>query len=133
MFRYSSRMLYVYALVDPTTKGICYIGLTANPGQRLKAHINEGKRLREMYGAIGAWIASLHDRGLVPEMIMLDQGDDVAMIRRETELIRYYRSLNPSLCNICDGSVGARGRLGVEPAGAPPMRGRSYVIARREK
>lgn len=117
-------MLYVYGLIDPITRRIAYIGISSDPDERLKAHMREGRRLRARYGPIGEWIARLADQGHTPQLVILDQGDDEAMVRRETELIRQCRLADPLLCNVNDGAVGRRGRLGVPGAGAPPARGK---------
>ncbi len=66
-------MYYIYALVCPLDKLPKYVGLSRNPGERLRNHLSMGgngtKSPGENYEKIG-WIQSLRKFGEKPEMIL---------------------------------------------------------------
>jgi hypothetical protein len=64
--------IFVYALLDPRTADLRYIGVTKNPDRRLGQHSrlsnNRGRTKR------ANWLRSLLKSGLLPEMIILESG-----------------------------------------------------------
>jgi hypothetical protein len=85
-------MVYIYALVDPETNQIFYVGRSKYPVDRLKAHLNEAREKyvapeiewAEILGAIPRgkkdgnkrkikWINSIYRRELEPTFVLLDQ------------------------------------------------------------
>lgn len=61
---------FIYALQDPITLEIRYIGKSNNPKQRLKAHCNPA-RFTSTHKF--NWIQSLRKKGLKPIMIVVDE------------------------------------------------------------
>lgn len=63
----SKKPFHIYALIDPDTQQIRYIGKTQNPKQRLAKHLNDKKDTAKCQ-----WVQSLRAQGKKPEMILLD-------------------------------------------------------------
>lgn len=61
---------YIYALLDPVTDLIRYVGKTNNPKQRLKNHCNSA-RYRNTHKF--NWIKQLRKQKLKPNLIILDE------------------------------------------------------------
>ena len=59
---------FVYALVDPRTDVVFYIGITNSINEQLKQHINYKDSNTEKR----AWIQRLKEKNLVPSMKVLD-------------------------------------------------------------
>ena len=75
---------YVYALCDPDSGLIRYVGMTANPRRRLHGHLNGKCGPR-----VARWIASLAEKSRVPSMAILFEADNRdAAWNRERELIQ---------------------------------------------
>lgn len=91
----------VYALVDPTTNEARYVGWSKSPSKRLAQHCR-ASTLRRDASYKGRWVAGLMERGVKPELIVLEDGPDDW---REAEQfwIAYLRSLGARLTNIQPG------------------------------
>jgi predicted GIY-YIG superfamily endonuclease len=70
----------VYALVDPRSQDICYIGITNHPERRMNQHINGEDNLRKQ-----AWLQSLRTHGLRPTMKILETVTGQKEARRREE------------------------------------------------
>jgi len=66
----ATREWHVYALKDPRDGAVRYVGATYNPKQRLQGHLSDRTGPPKC-----AWIADLQDRGLAPEMCVLESGN----------------------------------------------------------
>ena len=89
----------IYALADPETQAIRYIGQTSTPGRRLKQHLRT--RGKSDTSNINLWLASLRDQGLVPRMLELeivDEGDE-----GEVRWVAEYQSRGAPLLNMNSG------------------------------
>jgi predicted GIY-YIG superfamily endonuclease len=90
-------MYFVYALVDPRTSIVAYVGITNNPNARLKDHIsgdgpNDEKK---------AWIQKLQEEGYEPCMEVLEIVDTKKKAsEREKYWIQHYISLGMPVTNI---------------------------------
>lgn len=97
------RTVYFYALQDPLTYEVRYIGKTVQSLQiRLRRHINDPK------GHVGNWIKKLQKIDLTPIAIEIGscfENEDWQSLERM--LIASYREMGYNLCNICDGGYGA--------------------------
>ncbi len=60
----------IYALVDPETKRVRYVGRSARPERRFAAHLSEVKTYRRPKDR---WIRDLLDRGLKPALVILEE------------------------------------------------------------
>lgn len=93
----------IYALRDPVTKEIRYIGKCTSLPSRLKAHLNSKDDTRKC-----RWIASLRTEGYRPEALKLEEGVGDWQ-SRERFWIAFYRSEGNDLCNHTDGGEGLSG------------------------
>jgi group I intron endonuclease len=69
-----SKITYIYALSDPTTNVVKYIGKSINPDQRLGEHIKSGRKLKRT-NLVNNWINSLLKKDLKPKMDIIDEID----------------------------------------------------------
>ena len=98
---------YVYALKDPVSDEVRYIGWTCNTEKRLRTHISSG-RCHTPRTHRACWIKSLLTRGLRPLMEVLDSGfGDPAPA--EIAWIAKMRQAGVCLTNATDGGDGAAG------------------------
>lgn len=94
---------YIYALSNPITKEVRYVGKTNNPSLRLSMHILEKANTKK-----SAWIKSLEKKGLKPEMEILEEmphEPDSLWQEAERFYISYFRFLGMRLTNADDGGV----------------------------
>jgi len=91
-------MASIYALVDPDTGMVRYIGKANDPAKRLQTHIREARRLLR---PVNCWVRSL---GRPPEMVVLrDNCGDWE--REERRLIASARAAGYPLLNLADGGA----------------------------
>jgi hypothetical protein len=69
-------MIYIYGLVDPETREICYVGKTHNVRKRLRDHIERSKVV-----AVSEWIENLEMRGFSPLVVILEKVEDVDKVK----------------------------------------------------
>ena len=69
-------MAYIYALVDPITFEIRYIGKTNNQYQRYHQHLSENNKTYKCH-----WVQSLLARGLLPILQILEEVDDSCWVQ----------------------------------------------------
>jgi len=92
----------IYALCDPETHGVRYVGQTIQKVEdRFKRHLKDRHHNHKT-----AWIKSLQSRGLAPELIIIEYADDSCWQEREMYWIAYYRSIGVNLVNSTDGGDG---------------------------
>jgi len=89
-------MYYIYALAEPTTNEIRYVGITTDLTVRYKSHlcVNDGCPKSN-------WVYYLRDKTLKPNMIVLDtaQNKKEALLR-ESQLIILYKKQGCDLLNV---------------------------------
>jgi len=98
---------YIYALADPCTCEIRYIGKTDDPYGRLKAHFHKNKL--SAHSRKNSWLKSLQARGVEPVMLIFAQADVALWQQAEKYYIRLYRALGCRLTNMTDGGDGVPG------------------------
>lgn len=85
----STEIAYIYALLDPITLDVRYIGKTINPKGRLKGHINETKYYDHYRSR---WIRSLLKDNLEPIIKILKICPLSDFVKYESEFIKKYKS-----------------------------------------
>lgn len=92
-------MVEIYALTDPESGEVRYIGKANNAQKRLKAHLSETRRKTPLY----CWIQSLRARGLVPGLKIIALCPSGEWKNEEIKAINAERLINPKLLNIAEG------------------------------
>lgn len=94
---------FIYALVDPFTDAVRYVGKADDVQRRLRGHINEAKRGKRDHK--NRWIASLLSRDARPQVRILEScGDNWK--ERETWWITELRAVGCGLTNSKSGGDG---------------------------
>ena len=93
-------MTFIYALLDPITLEIRYIGKADDPKFRL------GRHLRENSGGTHKvrWIKKLKSLDLIPELMVIERVSKVCWQERERFWVNHFRG--PRLTNSIDGGIG---------------------------
>ncbi len=90
--------LYIYALIDPRTDEVMYIGCSNNPEKRLIAHLQKSQ-LKHRTSKRVVWIKELLFLELKPVLQVLEEVDETNAKDREVYWINYYKNINPNLTN----------------------------------
>lgn len=94
-------MKFIYVLVDPRDQTKRYVGQTVNPhGRKIAWNF-------ERPGLVGLWLQQLDEESLRPEMVVIDEADDVDVYRVERHWIEKLWSDGEPLLNL----VGIPGRI----------------------
>ena len=97
---------YIYALLDPRTDEVRYIGWSRNPQARLHKHVSDSvKRSTHCHN----WVARLLADGYRPLMQIIEETDLASYAERERFWIAFYRSSGARLTNHSDGGDGMPG------------------------
>lgn len=99
-----SKKAYIYALSDPFTDEIRYIGKTTNTKKRLNKHINNAKRKTKPHRL--AWINSLLKRNTHPKIEVIDEVNVNEWEFWETYWIHQFKTWGLNLLNETDGGEG---------------------------
>lgn len=95
-------MVYIYALIDPFSKEIRYIGKSTRPKERLANHCNEKAKSWRNH-----WIQSVLRKGKRPEISILETiSKDSDWQAKEKEWIKIGREKGWKLTNCTDGGDG---------------------------
>ncbi len=97
-----SRSIYIYALCEPDTEAVRYVGKSVNPRRRLYQHVSERAKTHKAF-----WIRSLADRGRRPLLRVLEEVSEDDCSRREMYWIEHFRLSGSDLTNLTDGGDGA--------------------------
>jgi len=94
--------VYIYALRDPNTNEVRYIGKANNVESRFRQHIqNKDKVNRHKH----SWIDNLKRAGLQPDLLVLEITDDKHWEDRERYWIKFGMDCGWSLTNISSGGA----------------------------
>lgn len=93
-------MKFIYALIDPRTGDVRYVGATTDVQRRLREHLR-----RKEFRYCSRWIQSLLAEGLTPCVWVLEVVGD-GWQRAERRWIEMFRGLGMAECNIADGGEG---------------------------
>jgi len=97
------KKVFIYALLDPITKNIKYIGKTEYTlEKRFKEHLKDGNK--KTYK--NKWINSLYNKGLTPEIILIEEVNENIWKEKEIFYISLFRSMGSKLTNISKGGEG---------------------------
>ena len=88
----------IYALSDPRTGEVRYIGKANNPCARLKSHIRDSRRRNT---PVYCWIRHLHNSGIAPVMSVMEWAQDWR--EAEKRQISAHRANGARLLNVADG------------------------------
>lgn len=94
---------FLYALCDPSTREIRYIGKSNYPARRLKQHLIQSIK---MYSHIGCWLRNILAAGNSPSMHILKEVPTDQWESAERNYIRGYRLMGCDLVNATDGGEG---------------------------
>ena len=99
---------YIYALCDPETDLVYYVGQATNPKFRHRTHILEAQSPDGVSNKC-VWIKGLLDRGMEPSLKVLLKVNKEFAIDYEKRMITYYKSTNINLCNMM--FAGEKGKM----------------------
>lgn len=111
-----ARPIHIYALADPRTGEVRYVGSSVDPARRLYAHMNSAQRLPTLLPSrfLGPWLAELIRLDTEPEMVILETVDESEAKAAEERWIEAHGGVLGRLLNA--RSYAARGR----PLKPPP-------------
>jgi len=95
-----SSAVSIYALSDPRTREVRYVGKTTDPRQRLRQHSSDS---RGRITPTKAWLRSLRRDGLTPIMQVLETCTADAWEERERHHIARLRAEGCRLTNLAEG------------------------------
>lgn len=99
---------FIYALCEPGTRTIRYIGKSNNPQGRLRQHRSHSKSLSSH---LGHWMNEIISRGQKPNLLILKEIPENDWEDWERCYIRNARMMGFSLVNIEEGGVGIVGSM----------------------
>ena len=79
-------LVSIYAMADPRTMRIKYVGRTVD----LKARIAHHQAVSSSGAATAAWISELRERGLKPIVLVLEEAEEERGVERETAWIQMF-------------------------------------------
>lgn len=95
-------MVKIYALCDPFTRRIRYIGQTSDLRRRYWQHLKAGK-LGKPDTYVYRWISNVLSKGEVPSLLVLEEVDDTSWIEAEIAWIEYGSWIGWPLTNTALG------------------------------
>lgn len=119
--------VFIYALKEPDTGEIRYIGKTCDITTRLVRHLSEARRSRDKSHRI-FWFKSLLSRGLQPHLEILDEVPFEHWQQWEVAYIEFFQECS---CNLVNGTPGGGGN--VMRGETHPMFGKHHSEAVRQK
>ncbi|MGA0595623.1 GIY-YIG nuclease family protein [Enterovirga sp. CN4-39] len=96
----AERSAEIYALTDPTSGAIRYIGKANDAAKRLKSHIRDSRRRNT---PVCCWIRSLAERGKIPGLLVLVQCKAEDWPYLERLAIKAARDRGARLLNLAEG------------------------------
>lgn len=106
----STKITYIYGLIDPRTAYIRYVGKADVPKTRLALHLQPAQL--ELKTRKSQWLRELLSYGYRPNQIILEVVDYSVWGESEKKWISYYRTLPdyPPLTNVAPGGGGVDSR-----------------------
>lgn len=104
----------IYMLIDPRT-GLCrYVGKTADPEARLRAHLQPAQL--QAHTRKNSWLKNLLAAGLEPCMEIIDQVDPELADDAERFWIHFHRRVQVAVGQLTNGTDGGTGGAVTDPA-----------------
>lgn len=102
----NTKSTFIYALVDPTTEFVRYVGKANDPQLRLRRHLSKHELKPKSRKA--SWLKSLIAKGFEPKIILLEKIDSAQWQEAERRWISHYRAIEgyPTLTNGTSGGDG---------------------------
>ena len=98
----------IYALKDPRTFEVRYIGKTVHLATRLREHLSKAKREGRNTHQVH-WLNQLLEQGIEPVVEGLERGEGESWKTAEQEWIKRYKAAGAQLTNATDGGEGTTG------------------------
>lgn len=102
--QFEHKITFIYALIDPKTNEIRYIGKSDTPHKRIKSHISSVKTKSIKNSQLANWINDLLQNGLKPELAVLEVCRYDNWENKEKEWIMTLKN-RYNLFNIQDGGI----------------------------
>ena len=99
---YEPGMVFIYALSEPGTLKVRYIGQTTYPKWRLTGHITDAKKgiERNKSRPIFSWVDGLRRKGMCPDIILLTRCEESLIAAVEKEWIALFIGNGYDLLNV---------------------------------
>lgn len=97
-------MTFIYALADPETDEIRYVGKADDVNQRFWAHLREAKSGKQSHKC--NWIRKLLANDDQPMVCVLEQVDAMEWQKAEIYYIKQFKDMGANLTNLADGGEG---------------------------
>jgi len=85
---------YIYALVDPFTEEVRYVGKSDHPEDRFLDHLKERQNAEKR-----AWVEQLQARGATPKLLRLEQVEEHLALELEHWWVQFYEKQGHKLTN----------------------------------
>lgn len=95
--------IYIYALCDPISFDVRYIGKTTDPHRRYRQHLSKRSLNRKKQTHKICWLKSLLNQSLLPVQQVLEICDETTWEQKESNWISFYKSIGSNLTNGTDG------------------------------
>lgn len=122
-----SEPIVIYGLLDPRTQECRYVGKAKNAQKRLKEHF--GKRALQRHTHFTQWIKSLKNKGLFPDIVILEETNSVNWKEAEIFWIGYMKFLGAKLTNGTSGGQGGDLSVEAREKQATALRGRKRILS----
>lgn len=101
----------IYALVDPNTFLVRYIGQTiCDVQKRYNQHLYQWKREKGRIRHSSSWIKSLAKKNQKPILEIIEDNIEIELLNiKEINYIQLFKSIGTNLCNHSLGGQGSRG------------------------
>jgi len=97
-------MTFIYALADPITDEVRYVGKADRVNVRYLTHLREAKSGKDSYKC--NWIRQVIKNGQLPKLIVLEEIDQEHWKKAEIYYIGEFKKLGHNLTNIAKGGEG---------------------------
>lgn len=125
-----SKTTFIYALCEPGTRTVRYIGKTVDIKRRLREHL---KRSVKLSTHLGCWLQRVVRAGQTPNLIVLSKVSGRAWKAEERLYIANARMLGMDLVNLSDGGEGVTQTPEIRKKIGDSNRGKPCSLEQREQ